>query len=174
MQFTTDWNSIQTGFRTNLTRIMCCIQRIRILCCNFRKPDFVKLKLNKQNLSCQTQRQAQAFPLSIKWNCTCGIDVTNDRRYTKIEAKMFKLKKIDAPFAINTSPMKKRNCYTFKNLFRTIVRNPQQVYFESRGKCVKQLLRYNGYPNKVNKSLVFFFYRCFTSVSFHPCNARNI
>lgn len=59
------------------------------------------------------------------------------------------MKKIDTPCAINTSPAKKRSCYTFKSLFRSIARNPQQVYFESRGKCVKKLLRYNGYPNKV-------------------------
>lgn len=63
---------------------------------------------------------------------------------------MFKLKKIDGPFAMNASPTKNRKCYTFKNLFRSIVQpSPQQVYFESRGKCVKKLLRYNGYPNKV-------------------------
>lgn len=25
------------------------------------------------------------------------------------------------------------------------------MYFESRGKCCKKLLRYNGYPNKVSR-----------------------
>ncbi|EAL38889.3 AGAP011720-PA, partial [Anopheles gambiae str. PEST] len=28
-------------------------------------------------------------------------------------------------------------------------RPPSEIYFESRGKCCKKLLRYNGYPNKV-------------------------
>lgn len=32
---------------------------------------------------------------------------------------------------------------------RTPPRPPQEIYFESRGKCCKKLLRYNGYPNKV-------------------------
>lgn len=34
-------------------------------------------------------------------------------------------------------------------LRRTPPRPPQEIYFESRGKCCKKLLRYNGYPNKV-------------------------
>lgn len=34
-------------------------------------------------------------------------------------------------------------------LKRTPPRPPQEIYFESRGKCCKKLLRYNGYPNKV-------------------------
>ncbi|XP_058465287.1 uncharacterized protein LOC131438910 [Malaya genurostris] len=32
---------------------------------------------------------------------------------------------------------------------RTPPRPPSEIYFESRGKCCKKLLRYNGYPNKV-------------------------
>lgn len=34
-------------------------------------------------------------------------------------------------------------------LNRAPVRPPSEIYFESRGKCCKKLLRYNGYPNKV-------------------------
>lgn len=32
-----------------------------------------------------------------------------------------------------------------------------QIYFESRGKCCKKLLRYNGYPNKVRVFILFIF-----------------
>lgn len=39
-------------------------------------------------------------------------------------------------------------------LRRTPPRPPQEIYFESRGKCCKKLLRYNGYPNKVSIILV--------------------
>lgn len=41
-------------------------------------------------------------------------------------------------------------------------RPPQEIYFESRGKCCKKLLRYNGYPNKVIYIflyLLFFFFK---------------
>uniref|UniRef100_A0A8W7PHF1 Uncharacterized protein n=1 Tax=Anopheles coluzzii TaxID=1518534 RepID=A0A8W7PHF1_ANOCL len=34
-------------------------------------------------------------------------------------------------------------------LNRAPARPPSEIYFESRGKCCKKLLRYNGYPNKV-------------------------
>uniref|UniRef100_A0A182SI35 Uncharacterized protein n=1 Tax=Anopheles maculatus TaxID=74869 RepID=A0A182SI35_9DIPT len=35
-------------------------------------------------------------------------------------------------------------------LNRAPARPPSEIYFESRGKCCKKLLRYNGYPNKVS------------------------
>lgn len=34
-------------------------------------------------------------------------------------------------------------------LRRTPPKPTQEIYYESRGKCCKKLLRYNGYPNKV-------------------------
>lgn len=40
-------------------------------------------------------------------------------------------------------------------LRRSPPRPPQEIYFESRGKCCKKLLRYNGYPNKVYLSAIF-------------------
>lgn len=63
---------------------------------------------------------------------------------------MFSSKKIDAPFSLPPSPSKKPRCWSFKNIFQSSTQCPQEVYFESRGKCCKKLLRYNGYPNKVN------------------------
>lgn len=30
------------------------------------------------------------------------------------------------------------------------------MYFESRGKCCKKLLRYNGYPNKVSRFAYYY------------------
>uniref|UniRef100_A0A182FU26 Uncharacterized protein n=1 Tax=Anopheles albimanus TaxID=7167 RepID=A0A182FU26_ANOAL len=40
-------------------------------------------------------------------------------------------------------------------LNRAPVRPPSEIYFESRGKCCKKLLRYNGYPNKVPGVLLY-------------------
>lgn len=37
-------------------------------------------------------------------------------------------------------------------------RPPQEIYFESRGKCCKKLLRYNGYPNKVIYNFFIFIF----------------
>lgn len=44
------------------------------------------------------------------------------------------------------SPTISIGCCSIK---RNPPRPPQEIYFESRGKCCKKLLRYNGYPNKV-------------------------
>lgn len=58
-------------------------------------------------------------------------------------------------FNATSSPSKIGCCV----LRRTPPRPPQEIYFESRGKCCKKLLRYNGYPNKVRiillSSIVF-------------------
>lgn len=47
-----------------------------------------------------------------------------------------------------SSPSTTIGCCALK---RNPPRPPQEIYFESRGKCCKKLLRYNGYPNKVIK-----------------------
>lgn len=44
-------------------------------------------------------------------------------------------------------------------------RPPQEIYFESRGKCCKKLLRYNGYPNKV--IYIFLYLLFFLKSRFH-------
>lgn len=62
---------------------------------------------------------------------------------------MFTPKKINAPLSVPPSPTMKVGCCPFKPTFRSAPRTPQEVYFESRGKCCKKLLRFNGYPNKV-------------------------
>lgn len=67
---------------------------------------------------------------------------------------MFGSKKIDAPFSLPSSPTKTVSCFTLKRLFQSSSPCPQEVYFESRGKCCKKLLRYNGYPNKVNELVI--------------------
>lgn len=60
-------------------------------------------------------------------------------------------KKIDAPSTLLPSPSIKVNCCAFKPIIRSESRTKQEIYFESRGKCCKKLLQFNGYPNKVNK-----------------------
>lgn len=62
---------------------------------------------------------------------------------------MFTTKKIDAPSALPPSPSKKASCWAFKSIIRSKLRITQEIYFESRGKCCKKLLQFNGYPNKV-------------------------
>lgn len=56
-----------------------------------------------------------------------------------------------------SSPSSKLGCCAIR---RTPPRPPQEIYFESRGKCCKKLLRYNGYPNKVSG------YECFCSMTY--------
>lgn len=51
-----------------------------------------------------------------------------------------------APLQAPPSPAITIGCCAIK---RNPPRPPQEIYFESRGKCCKKLLRYNGYPNKV-------------------------
>lgn len=70
--------------------------------------------------------------------------------------KMFTPKKINAPLSMPPSPTKTVGCCAFKSTFRSTPRTPQEVYFESRGKCCKKLLRFNGYPNKVKKVILFY------------------
>ncbi|XP_031621114.1 uncharacterized protein LOC116339402 [Contarinia nasturtii] len=63
---------------------------------------------------------------------------------------MFTPKKINnAPLSVPSSPSIKMGCCAFRPTFRSQPRTPQEVYFESRGKCCKKLLKFNGYPNKV-------------------------
>lgn len=62
---------------------------------------------------------------------------------------MFTPKKINAPLSVPASPSLKVGCCPFKPTFRSMPRTPQEIYFESRGKCCKKLLQFNGYPNKV-------------------------
>lgn len=62
---------------------------------------------------------------------------------------MFTPKKINVPLSVPPSPSIKMGCCAFKPIFRSQPRTPQEIYFESRGKCCKKLLRFNGYPNKV-------------------------
>lgn len=68
---------------------------------------------------------------------------------------MFTPKKINVPLSMPPSPTAttKTSCCAFKpTLFSTAPRRtPQEIYFESRGKCCKKLLRFNGYPNKVTE-----------------------
>lgn len=72
---------------------------------------------------------------------------------SEIPIKMFTPKKINVPLSIPPSPTPttKISCCAFKpTLFSTAPRRtPQEIYFESRGKCCKKLLQFNGYPNKV-------------------------
>lgn len=70
---------------------------------------------------------------------------------------MFTPKKINnTPLSVPSSPSPsiKLGCCAFRT-FRSQPRTPQEIYFESRGKCCKKLLRFNGegygYPNKVIK-----------------------
>lgn len=70
---------------------------------------------------------------------------------------MFTPKKINVPLSIPPSPTAtKTSCCAFKpTLFSTAPRRtPQEIYFESRGKCCKKLLRFNGYPNKVRNEFI--------------------
>lgn len=60
-------------------------------------------------------------------------------------------KKITAPSALPPSPAVRVNCCAFKSIIRSSPRTTQEIYFESRGKCCKKLLQFNGYPNKVTK-----------------------
>lgn len=53
----------------------------------------------------------------------------------------------DVPLQTPPSPSITVGCCVIK---RNPPRPPQEIYFESRGKCCKKLLRYNGYPNKVS------------------------
>lgn len=66
---------------------------------------------------------------------------------------MFKAKVMDAPaLGSPESEKEKIGCWPFKRLLSLSPQpSPQEIYFESRGKCCKKLLRYNGYTNKVQK-----------------------
>lgn len=64
---------------------------------------------------------------------------------------MFNTKIIDTPASAPASPKIKAGCCPFRRFLKSTPQSPQEIYFESRGKCCKKLLRYNGYPNKVRK-----------------------
>lgn len=67
---------------------------------------------------------------------------------------MFNRKKIEAPTSVPASPtMNIGCCAPIKSTFGAERRSPQEIYFESRGKCCKKLLSYNGYPNKVKLNI---------------------
>jgi hypothetical protein len=51
-------------------------------------------------------------------------------------------------FCTPPSPAISVGCCALKR--RSPPRPSSEIYFESRGKCCKKLLRYNGYPNKVS------------------------
>lgn len=86
--------------------------------------------------------------------------------------KMFSTKIVDAPTVPTTTETTAKKlilsngrtvgCWPFKRIFRfsSAPKSAQEIYFESRGKCCKKLLRFNGCPNKVTFILPFPFLFC--------------
>lgn len=90
---------------------------------------------------------------------------------------MFNTKIIDTPASAPASPKIKAGCCPFRRFLKSTPQSPQEIYFESRGKCCKKLLRYNGYPNKVRKqwcsvtAYIHLYWKLssWASISLNPC-----